>query len=100
MCLLCSFLRHQVQGEVRQGERQGSMPLLLRRVLQGLQLRALRHLRQQGRVPLLQGQGHLRSEEEAQVPMNTPPPPLTGALLSRLSSSSSLLGPLLSQQKK
>ncbi|KAJ6835371.1 peamaclein-like [Iris pallida] len=62
------FLRREVQDEVLEGERAGPVPPVLRAVLPAVQVRSVGDLRQQGRVPLLQGQVHRRrQEEEAQV---------------------------------
>lgn len=63
-----SFLRRQVQGEVLKGERSGQVPRVLWAVLPAVPLRSLWDLRQQGRMPLLQGQDYRRwQQKEAQV---------------------------------
>jgi len=64
-----SFLRWQVPGEVLKGERQGQLPQVLWAALRRVSLCSGWDLRQQGRVPLLQGQDdRCRQEEAAQVP--------------------------------
>lgn len=70
---MCSVLRREVQGEVRQGGRAGPVPQVLRNMLRGVQVRAFGDVREQARVPLLQGQEELQGK--AQVPLIPDPPP-------------------------
>lgn len=71
MVLCFSFLCQQVQCEVLEGEREGRVPQVLWDMLRGVQLRALGDVRQQGRVPVLQGQDHRHwQEKEVQVPLS------------------------------
>ena len=58
-----------MQRSVREGGDDGPLSLLLRAVLQGVQVCAVGDLREQGRVPLLQGQDDGATQEEAQVSM-------------------------------
>lgn len=64
-----SVLRGEVQSEVCEGGDDGPVPPLLRDVLRGVQVCAVGDLRQQGRVPLLPGQGRQQRQDQTQVPM-------------------------------